>query len=103
RYTYFKTKFSNHVKDTIRHQESFKRKFNRMPYEEIGEISHCVPQLNFFEVADFIAYRDSLSQLKATLSLEEQEKLAKVVRGERFEGKKAFLRQIEPYFSDFKH
>ncbi|WP_288264066.1 sigma-70 family RNA polymerase sigma factor [uncultured Streptococcus sp.] len=91
RYTYFKTKFSNHVKD------------NRMPYEEIGEISHCVPQLNFFEVADFIAYRDSLSQLKATLSLEEQEKLAKVVRGERFEGKKAFLRQIEPYFSDFKH
>ncbi|MGJ7449171.1 sigma-70 family RNA polymerase sigma factor, partial [Streptococcus equinus] len=27
----------------------------------------------------------------------------KVVRGERFEGKKAFLRQIEPYFSDFKH
>ncbi len=103
RYTYFKTKFSNHVKDAIRHQESFKRKFNRMPYEEIGEISHCVPQINFLEVADFIAYRDSLSQLKATLSLEEQEKLAKVVRGERFEGKKAFLRQIEPYFSDFKH
>ena len=30
RYSYFKTKFSNHVKDIIRHQESFKRKFNRM-------------------------------------------------------------------------
>ncbi|WP_043878248.1 sigma-70 family RNA polymerase sigma factor, partial [Streptococcus infantarius] len=55
RYSYFKTKFSNHVKDIIRHQESFKRKFNRMPYEEISDISHCVPQVSFFEVADYVA------------------------------------------------
>ncbi|MFZ2461272.1 MAG: sigma-70 family RNA polymerase sigma factor, partial [Streptococcus infantarius] len=29
-------------------------------------------------------------------------KLEKVIRGERFEGKKAFLKSIEPYFSDFR-
>ncbi|RCW17509.1 competence protein ComX, partial [Streptococcus gallolyticus] len=32
-----------------------------------------------------------------------REKLAKVMRGERFEGKKAFLTQIEPFFKDFKN
>ena len=102
RYTYFKTKFSNHVKDTIRHQESFKRKFNRMPYEEIGEVSHAVPQVSFFEVADYVAYQDSLARLRASLGEEAKEKLAKVIRGERFEGKKAFLKEIAPYFEDFR-
>ncbi|MBE6165473.1 MAG: sigma-70 family RNA polymerase sigma factor, partial [Streptococcus gallolyticus] len=27
----------------------------------------------------------------------------KVMRGERFEGKKAFLNQIEPFFNEFKN
>ena len=31
-----------------------------MPYEEIGDISHCVPQVSFFQVADYVAYQDSL-------------------------------------------
>ena len=102
RYSYFKTKFSNHVKDIIRHQESFKRKFNRMPYEEIGDISHCVPQVSFFQVADYLAYQDSLARLRRTLGGEDRLKLEKVIRGERFEGKKDFLKSIEPYFSDFR-
>ncbi|MCY7170951.1 sigma-70 family RNA polymerase sigma factor, partial [Streptococcus gallolyticus subsp. gallolyticus] len=29
-------------------------------------------------------------------------KLDKVIRGERFEGKKAFLTQIEPFFNEFR-
>ncbi|PLA53238.1 competence protein ComX, partial [Streptococcus macedonicus] len=36
------------------------------------------------------------------LGIEAREKLAKVMRGERFEGKKAFLAQIEPFFNEFR-
>lgn len=35
-YIYFKTRFSNYIKDVLRQQESQKRRFNRMSYEEVG-------------------------------------------------------------------
>ena len=41
-YIYFKTRFSNYIKDVLRQQESQKRRFNRMSYEEVGEIEHCL-------------------------------------------------------------
>ncbi|MEY8701459.1 sigma-70 family RNA polymerase sigma factor, partial [Streptococcus ferus] len=37
-FIYFKTKFSNHLKDTLRKQLSQKRQFHQMAYEEIGEV-----------------------------------------------------------------
>ena len=83
-YPYFKTKFSNYVKDVIRHQESVKRQFNQMGYD------------------DFIAYQDSLTALRQTFGAEGVSKLDRVMRGERFKGKSAFLRSIEPFFLDFK-
>ena len=36
-YCYFKVKFRNRIKDRIRKQESQKRKFDRMPHEDIHE------------------------------------------------------------------
>ncbi len=41
-YTYFKTKFRNHIKDKIRQQESDKRKINDLHILEVGEISHRI-------------------------------------------------------------
>ena len=39
-FIHIQNKFRNHIKDKIRQQESDKRKINRLPYIEIGEISH---------------------------------------------------------------
>jgi len=41
-YVYFKVKFRNHIKDVIRKQESYKRKFDRMAHEDIHDLSHVV-------------------------------------------------------------
>ena len=101
-YRYFKTKFSSYIKDVIRHQESIKRKFNRLPYEDISELSHCIAQPIFMEVADYVAYQDSIKEVEKVLGESAKEKLARVMRGERFEGKRAFLREIEPFFTDFR-
>lgn len=51
---------------------------------------------------DFIAYQDSLTALRQTFGAEGVSKLDRVMRGERFKGKSAFLRSIEPFFLDFK-
>ncbi len=50
-----------------------------MPYEEISDISHCVPQVSFFEVADYVAYQDSLACFRRTLGREDRLKLEKVI------------------------
>lgn len=100
-YRYFKTKFSNYIKDVIRHQESLKRKFNQLPYEEISDVGHCLAQASFLDLADYVAYQERLQAVEQQLGKEVKEKLDKVIRGERFEGKKAFLTQIEPFFNEF--
>ncbi|SCA88888.1 Competence-specific sigma factor ComX [Streptococcus macedonicus] len=100
-YAYFKTKFSNYLKDVIRHQESLKRKFNQLPYEEISDVGHCLAQTRFLDLADYVAYKERLQAVEQRLGAGAKEKLAKVMRGERFEGKKAFLTKIEPFFTDF--
>lgn len=100
-YRYFKTKFSNYIKDVIRHQESLKRKFNQLPYEEISDVGHCLAQASFLDLADYVAYQERLQAVEQQLGKEVKEKLDKVIRGERFEGKKTFLTQIEPFFTDF--
>lgn len=100
-YTYFKTKFSSYIKDVLRHQESYKRKFNKMPYEEIGEVSHKVASKGLV-LDDYIAYQAIVEELKCILNGTELEQFYALVRGERFSGRKALLRKIKPYFIDFK-
>ncbi len=79
-FVYFKTKFSNYLKDVIRHQESQK-----------GMI-----------LDDYVAYCDIITEVERHFGREVKEQLEKVMRGERFKGKKAFLKTLEPYFKDFK-
>lgn len=97
---YFKTKFSNYLNDVIRRQESQKRKFNRMPYEEVSEMGHSISKKEML-VDDYIAYQTILENLEKILSGSEQEMLKKVIRGERFKGKKKFVEKLKPYFIDF--
>ncbi|KYP17413.1 sigma-70 family RNA polymerase sigma factor [Streptococcus parauberis] len=97
---YFKTKFSSHLKDVIRFQESQKRRFNRMPYEEIGEIAHKIPSQGLV-LDEFIAYQSIIEQISGILTKEEQSQLYALMRGERFIGRRALLRKIKPFFIDF--
>jgi len=100
-FCYFKTKFSNHLKDTLRKQESQKRQFDKMAYEEISEISHCVKDSGLL-LDEYVAYRDVITQVHQQLSLNDKQLLKKVICGESFRGKANFLRKIKPLFDDFK-
>lgn len=99
---YFKTKFSNYVNDVIRYQESKKRRFNRMPYEEVSDVGHTIAQKGMV-VDDYVAYHAVLSHLESSMLGEEREMLKKLIRGERFKGKKKFVERVRPYFIDFRH
>ncbi len=58
-----KTKFRNHIKDKIRQQESDKRKINRLPYIEIGEISHRISSRKIY-LDELVVLRDALKRFK---------------------------------------
>ncbi|RLY01874.1 sigma-70 family RNA polymerase sigma factor [Streptococcus hillyeri] len=90
---YFKTKFSNRVKDEIRKQESIKRAFDRMVYDEIGEVAHSVSD-NGLDVAEMVAYREAIGELCQELTVEEKGYLDYLMSGECFRGKRAFQRKV---------
>lgn len=68
---YFKTKFSNRVKDALRKQESQKRRFDRMRYDEISEVSHMVSSRGL-DVGELVAFNEALEGLFSELSEEER-------------------------------
>lgn len=90
---YFKTKFSNRVKDEIRKQESLKRSFDRMSYDEISEVSHLVAD-HCLDVSEMVAYREILVVLYQELDFEERGRLEYLMSGECFRGKRAFQRKV---------
>lgn len=98
---YFKTKFSNYVNDVIRKQESQKRRFDRMPYEEIGEIAHAVSQSQW-DSSEQVAFDDCYEKLLQRLTLSEKAHLEQVMRGERFKGKKRFVKQLTVAFKGYE-
>ncbi|WP_161981055.1 sigma-70 family RNA polymerase sigma factor [Streptococcus sp. S784/96/1] len=91
---YFKTKFSNRVKDELRKQESVKRGFDRMAYDEIGEVAHSVSG-DGLDVCELVAYREAIKELCKELSDEEKEYLRYLMSGECFKGRRAFQRKIK--------
>jgi len=99
-YIYFKTKFSSHIKDSLRYQESQKRKFNKMPYDEIGEVAHKLPSEGLL-LDEQIVYEDIIKELKVQLNKEESQNLEKLLSGQRFAGRKNFLKKLKPFFVDF--
>ncbi|EMB56575.1 sigma-70 family RNA polymerase sigma factor [Streptococcus mutans] len=100
-YIYFKTRFSNYIKDVLRQQESQKRRFNRMSYEEVGEIEHCLSS-GGMQLDEYILFRDSLLAYKQGLSTEKQELFERLVAGEHFLGRQSMLKDLRKKLSDFK-
>lgn len=90
---YFKTKFSNHVKDVLRHQCSMKRRFNQLAYEEISEVGHSLWSEGLL-LDDYVAFHSWLASVRESLSAKEQVQLDQLVRGERFAGRKQLLAKL---------
>lgn len=99
-YRYFKTKFLSYLKDVLRRQESQKRQFDKMAYEEIGDVAHAIPAGGLW-LDDYVAYREVLVQVEEALSEADRKQFQALVRGERFKGRQALLRKVRPYFSGF--
>ncbi|MGT2930643.1 sigma-70 family RNA polymerase sigma factor [Streptococcus dentasini] len=98
--SYFKTKFRSYVLDNIRKQESQKRAFDKMIYEEISELGHRIPD-HKMDTVDYIALKDKLKELKTKLSTEDYRKLLLLMRGGAFKGRSAFIKDIKIEFDDF--
>ena len=100
-YPYFKTKFSNYIKDQLRKQESQKRRFDKLPYEEIGDIAHSLSSDEML-VADRVAYQAMLEYVQSQLSEEEQEKLERIMAGERFAGRATLVKKLKVLMSSYE-
>ncbi|HEP1763203.1 TPA: sigma-70 family RNA polymerase sigma factor [Streptococcus pyogenes] len=97
---YFKTKFSSYLKDLLRRQESQKRQFHKLAYEEIGEVAHAIPSRGLW-LDDYVAYQEVIASLENQLNSQERMQFQALIRGERFKGRRALLRKISPYFKEF--
>ena len=99
-YVYYKTKFSNHILDILRKQESQKRKLNRQAYEEVSEIGHKL-SLKELYLDELVILRDQLKSYQAQLSLEKQEQYERLLADERFKGRQAMIRELRAYLKDY--
>lgn len=95
---YFKTKFSNYVKDMIRRQESQKRQFNRMDYEDIQAVAYMVPSREM-PLDDYVLFYQGIRSAKLVLSTEEGQQLDCLLAGEIFKGRKQLLRKLRPFLA----
>lgn len=90
----FKTKFSNYLKDVLRSQESDKRRLNRLPYEEVSELSHSLAQKGL-GLEETVILREQLALLKASLPQKEHYQVDLLLSGQRFKGRTALLRRLK--------
>ncbi len=95
-----KTKFRNRILDTVRKQESQKRRLDRMAYEEVGEISHRLPEGGLW-LDDYYAFHDMLDDYRRKLPQDKQEAYERLWADERFKGRKSLLRDLELVFKDW--
>ena len=99
--TYFKTKVRNHIKDKVRKQDSDKRKLNKVPYTEIGEISHRLRSKELF-LDELVLLRGALKEFREKLTDQEKEEYDKLLMNRRFSGKAKMRRRLQEYLKDFK-
>ena len=86
---YFKTKFRNRILDYIRKQESQKRRYDKEPYEEVGEISHRISEGGLW-LDDYYLFHETLRRYRKEQSKEKQEELERVLRNDVFEDVKEY-------------
>ena len=97
---YFKTKFRNRILDYIRKQESQKRRYDKEPYEEVGEISHRISEGGLW-LDDYYLFHETLRDYRSKQNKEKREELERVLRNERFRGRQRVLRDLRIVFKEF--
>ena len=97
---YFKTKFRNRILDYIRKQESQKRRYDKEPYEEVGEISHRISEGGLC-LDEYYLFHETLRDYRNKQSKDKQEELERVLRHERFRGRQRVLRDLRIVFKEF--
>ena len=68
---YFKTKFRNRILDHIRKQESQKRRYDKEPYEEVGELSHRISEGGLC-LDDYYLFHETLRDYRNKQSKDKQ-------------------------------
>ena len=97
---YFKTKFRNRILDYIRKQESQKRRYDKEPYEEVGEISHRISEGGLW-LDDYYLFHETLRDYRNKQNKEQREELERVLRNERFRGRQRVLKDLRIVFKEF--
>ncbi|HFU3967434.1 TPA: sigma-70 family RNA polymerase sigma factor [Streptococcus suis] len=100
-YCYFKVKFRNRIKDRVRRQESQKRKFDRMPHEDIHELSHVIQSPGLVN-DELLMLRSALRDYRKNLSDEQLANYEKLIGGECFNGRREMIRDLQIYLKDFR-
>lgn len=72
-----------------------------MAYDEISEVGHLVSSQEMV-LDDYVAYYDVLDRVREGLGDKEKRSLDRLLAGECFEGRKALLRKMAPWFIDFR-
>ncbi|NQG97046.1 sigma-70 family RNA polymerase sigma factor [Streptococcus suis] len=99
-YGFFKVRFRNYIKDKLRQQASQKRTFDRLPHEEIGDLSHCLRSPGLLQ-DDLLTLRDGLRNYYDQLAPLQQANYMKLIRGERFKGRQEMLKELREVLKDF--
>ncbi|MFM0818740.1 sigma-70 family RNA polymerase sigma factor [Streptococcus suis] len=100
-YCYFKVKFRNRVKDRVRRQESQKRKFDRMPHEDIHDLSHVIQSPGLVN-DELLMLRSALRDYRKNLSDDQLAKYEKLISGQSFNGRRKMIRALQIHLKDFR-
>ncbi|HFI0105893.1 TPA: sigma-70 family RNA polymerase sigma factor [Streptococcus suis] len=100
-YCYFKVKFRNRIKDRIRKQESQKRKFDRMPHEDIHELSHVIQSPGLVN-DELLMLRGALRDYRKKLSNTQLANYEKLISGQCFNGRRKMIRDLQMHLKDFR-
>ncbi|HEV1088124.1 TPA: sigma-70 family RNA polymerase sigma factor, partial [Streptococcus pneumoniae] len=81
-------------------QESQKRRYDKEPYEEVGELSHRISEGGLW-LDDYYLFHETLRDYRNKQSKEKQEELERVLSNERFRGRQRVLRDLRIVFKEF--
>lgn len=95
---YFKTKFSNYINDELRKQESQKRQFNKLAYEDITEVAHMVASRQMV-TDELLVFQESLAYAKSHLNTDELEQMDELLTGRAFKGRTKLVRKLRVLMS----
>ena len=90
----FKTKFSNRITDILRKQMASKRYFDRLPYTEVSEVAHAIPD-GQLDPLQAICLKQSLEQVKRKLSFSEHQQFEWLLTGKAFKGRAKLIRKVK--------